>query len=242
MFNTFKVDRKSISNTVADYIKGLIDEGKFREGDRLPSEREMAKTLNVSRNTIREAYKILAAMGYLKIKHGNGVFVANYEDNIQNITNNIVIKENKIVELFTIRKVLEVTAIKLAMNRLDDKQIAELKYLLEYKKQALKEKTSYEELSSLDQKFHLTITKISGNTILLKIMMSLIDLLGEARFETLQIPGRVELSLKQHIKILKAMINHDVELAEKYMLEHLDSVEESILSNYKNGGTENAPL
>ncbi len=242
MFNTFKVDRKSISDTVADYIKGLIEEGKFQAGDRIPSEREMAKTLNVSRNTIREAYKILAAMGYLKIKHGNGVYVENYEESVLNITKNILLKKNQVVELFTIRKVLETTAVSLAMQNLHEKNEVKLRYILDVTKQALKEEPSNEELSNLDQKLHLTITRISGNSILLRIMMNLIDLLDEARFETLHIPGRAEISLKQHIKILEAMLSHDGVLAEKYMFEHLESVEKSILSNKEDGGKDNAPL
>lgn len=237
MFDKFELGHKSISNTVADYIKDLIDDEKFQAGEKIPSEREMCKKLNVSRNSIREAYKILDARGYLKIKHGDGVYVANYEDNIQNVTKNVFLKNDRVVELFTIRKVLETTAVKLAMNNLHEKELKELRYLLEYIKQTLKEEIPFEELSTLDEKFHLTITRISGNSILLRIMMSLISLIGETRFETLKIPGRMELSSKQHIKILKAMLKGDKDLSEKYMFEHLDSVENSILSNKRNGGT-----
>lgn len=242
MYETFKVDRKSISNSVADYIKDLIYENKFQEGERLPSERDMALKLSVSRNTVREAYKILAAKGYLEIKHGNGVFVANYEESIRNMANDFFLKKDQIVELFTIRKVLETTAVKLAVGNLNQQNEKELKHILEITKQSLKEKASYEELTNLDQKFHITLTKISGNSILLRIMMNLIDILGEARLEAVHIPGRGKLSLTQHIKIVEAMIDRDVERAEQSMIDHLNSVEASILANKQGGGNTDAPL
>ncbi|MCM3761853.1 FadR family transcriptional regulator [Alkalihalobacillus oceani] len=241
MFNTFKVNRKSISSSVADHFKELILDQKFAIGERLPSEREMSQKLHVSRNTVREAYKILAAKGYVDIKHGNGVFVANYEENIKHLADDFFLKKDQVVELFTIRKVLETTAVRLAMERLDEKTEKELNAILEITRQSLKEGAGKEELSNLDQKFHLTLTKISGNSILLRIMMNLIDVLSEARLEAVSIPGRGRLSLTQHIKIVEAMIERDLALAEQAMIEHLESVEESILLK-KDGGSGNASL
>jgi GntR family transcriptional repressor for pyruvate dehydrogenase complex len=86
MFETFKLDRKSISDSVNDYLKELIHQGKFKPGDKMPPERELVQLMNVSRNTVREAYKMLAAQGYLIIKHWNGVYVADEEMQIQQLT------------------------------------------------------------------------------------------------------------------------------------------------------------
>ncbi|OLS38358.1 hypothetical protein BTR22_06565 [Alkalihalophilus pseudofirmus] len=243
MYETFKVDRKSISASVAEYIQDLITEKKFTEGQKLPSEREMAQKLNVSRNTVREAYKILAAKGYLTIKHGNGVFVSKEEETIKHLTSQLFLRKDQIVELFTIRKVLETKAVELAIRNLTPQNKRELNSILHMTMETLSNDAGKEELAQLDQKFHLTITRISGNSILLRIMNSLIDLLGDARFETVKIPGRAELSLRQHLEIGEAIMQGSTDLAVKRMNDHLDSVEESILLNKKkNGGDSDADI
>lgn len=242
MFDTFKVDRKSISEEVVQYIKNLIHQEKFLPGEKIPGEREMAQKINVSRNTVREAYKILAAQGYLNIKHGQGVFISDEESQIRNLTSNFFLKQDDILELFSIRKVLETQAVIWAMENHKVDNHRELENILEDNRMALKNKASYEELSFLDQKFHLALSRMSGNSILLRIMMNLIDLLSDARTQTTQIPGRSEKSLKEHILIVEAMISNNPNLAKQRMLEHLDSVEKSIIQFQSKGGEHNVVL
>lgn len=240
MFDTFKVDRKSISDEVVQYIKDLIHQDKFSPGEKIPGEREMAKKINVSRNTVREAYKILGAQGYLNIKHGQGVFISDEESQIRNLTSSFFMRKDDVLELFAIRKVLESQAVIWAMEnpRLDHHR--ELKNILEDNKMALKNKASFEELALLDQKFHLALCRMSGNTILIRIMINLIDLLSEVRTQTIQIPGRSEQSLKEHILIVEAMITRDKKLAKQLILEHLSSVEKSIIKYQAKDGKDNA--
>lgn len=236
MFKEFKVERTSVSNTIADYIKSLIDEGKFKEGDKIPGEREMSQLLNVSRNSIREAYKILAAVGYLEIKHGNGVFITDDETKIRAITSSFFLKKDNITELFQIRKVLETSAIKWAIQNKDIETTEELKSLLSYLREHKNNSISIEELALLDQKFHLLITKMANNSVLIRIMTSLIDLLNESRLKSIHIPGRVDLSVQEHIKIAEAILEENVIKAKKQMLYHLESVEKSLLLNQGNEG------
>ncbi|MEW9673839.1 FadR/GntR family transcriptional regulator [Ammoniphilus sp. 3BR4] len=242
MFDAFKVDRKSISEEVVQYIRNLILQEKILPGEKIPGEREMAQKINVSRNTVREAYKILAAQGYLNIKHGQGVFISDEESQIRNLTSSFFIKQDDILELFSIRKVLETQAVIWAIEYHGMEHHRELKNILEDNRMALKNKASFEELSYLDQKFHLALSRMSGNSILLRIMMNLIDLLSEVRTQTIQIPGRSEQSLKEHILIVEAMMSNNKKLAKHYMLEHLSSVEKSIIKYQSEGGERNVSL
>jgi GntR family transcriptional repressor for pyruvate dehydrogenase complex len=231
VFETFKLDRKSISDSVVDYLKELIHQGKFKPGDKMPPERELVQLMNVSRNTVREAYKMLAAQGYLTIKHGNGVFVADEEMQIQQLTSAFFIKKDGLLELFAIRKVLETQAVKWVIEHYRPSYKTELMAILEESRDAFKNQADWEAISALDQKFHLALARLSGNSVLLRIMMSLVDLLSESRTESIRIPGRAFQSLNEHERIVAAIVEGNTERAQNYMLEHLDSVEQSIRRN-----------
>lgn len=84
-----------------------------------------------------------------------------------------------------------------------------------------------------DQDFHLSLAEISGNSVLIRIMYNLIDLLKESRENAMQIPGRPLKSLEEHQEIVKAIEKRDPVLAEKQMLKHLNSVENSFIHEMK---------
>lgn len=74
-----KLDRKSIVplyHQVVEKIKELIKKGEFTQGERIPSETELMKMFNVSRNTIRQAVQELIANGYLYVERGKGTFIS----------------------------------------------------------------------------------------------------------------------------------------------------------------------
>ena len=69
------VKKTPIVEQVIDKIRSSIIKGTFEEGSKLPSEQTLCKSLNVSRSTLREAYKVLQTMGYVELKPGRGAFV-----------------------------------------------------------------------------------------------------------------------------------------------------------------------
>ena len=223
-------NRKGVSEQVADSIKKKIHDGDYTAGQRIPGERDMALELSVSRNTIREAYKILEAYGYLTAKHGTGVFVASPEQQIQKMAEAFFVSSDQIKDFFAVRKVLEESTVKWAIENSETDDFSQLEEIVKEAKEAAKNK-NHERLADLDHKFHLTITNYSKNMVLIRIMYYLIDLLSESRTKSVQIPGRSIQSVKEHSKILEAMKNKDIFHAQKYMKEHLESVERSITNN-----------
>lgn len=229
MFESLKVGRRSVSGTVMNHIKQLIHEGQLLPGNKLPSEREMAAQTNVSRNTIREAYKMLEVEGYVVIKHGNGVFVADHESQLRKLTSSFFVKEDHIQELFSIRKVLEVEAAKWAAEKANPQDIRNLTNILNDMKTLVKEK-NFKEIILLDQEFHLQIARMSNNKIMLRIMLSLIDTINEVRTESVEIPGRARQSIREHTAILKAILEKNAQNAGNAMYEHLSNTENSLLT------------
>jgi GntR family transcriptional regulator, transcriptional repressor for pyruvate dehydrogenase complex len=224
-------NRKGISEQVADSIKKKIQSGEYKPGERIPGEREMGIELSVSRNTVREAYKILEAYGFLQVKHGTGVFVASPEHQIQKMTEAFFGSNEKIKDFFSVRKILEDWTVKWAIENMTDDQFTELEEVVDEANLILKGDIDYKRLSELDHKFHSTIAKNSNNAVLSAIMNYLIDLLSESRNKSMQIPGRALQSVQEHTQILQAIKQKNSELAQQCMKEHLESVERSITAN-----------
>lgn len=238
MVENFEYEKKGISQSVADHIKALILEKKYKENEKLPGEREMALNLKVSRNTVREAYKILEAYGYVIIKHGTGIFVASEEQQIKKMTSFFFVTDDQIMDLFAIRKILENSAVAWAIKNSTEEQIDELTRIVEEAQSiAIHDNNDYAELARLDHSFHMTLAKMSHNTVLIHIMNNLIDLLEESRMQGIKIPGRPVKSVSEHVDIVKAIKEKDIFLAQQFMSKHLESVEKSIVKNQNAAGS-----
>lgn len=235
MFKSLNDERKTFSKKVVEYIRELILEDQLKPGDKLPAERELAEMMKVSRPTIREGFKILSAMGFLNIKHGNGVFVSEPSERIQNLASFLFLQTDTIRELFEVRKTLETESAFRAAKRgtteflkqiyVKTKEVYETVLSDPFEDQAAEEKF----LSESDQEFHLMVAEAAGNEVALRIMNNLIDLLKQSRMQSMQIPGRVNQSLKEHILIAEALVARNADLARKNIYLHLNSVEEDLI-------------
>lgn len=223
-----QINRKGISEQVADRIKEKIQAGEYRVGERIPGERDMGIELSVSRNTVREAYKILEAYGYLTVKHGTGVFVAPPEHQIRKMTEAFFVSNSHMKDFFSVRKILEEWTVKWAIENSDDDPFMELEQVVNEANEIISGTIDYQRLAELDHKFHMTLANKSNNVVLVNIMNYLIDLLSESRNKSIQIPGRAIQSIQEHAKILQAIKQRDSQLAQQYMKEHIESVERSI--------------
>jgi len=236
MFKSIQDERKTVSRRVVEQIQELIASGKLRAGDKLPSERELAELMNVSRPTIREAFKILSASGLVEIKQGSGVFVADPSARLDNLASILFMQSDSIHELFEVRKMIETeSAAKAAVNGTEDylAAIGTLtrecydKVIVNPQFASAAEREEY--LSETDQTFHLMVAEAAGNEVVVRIMTNLIDLLKLSRMQSMKIPGRVEQSLKEHMAIARALKERKAEEARSLMLKHLSGVEADLL-------------
>jgi GntR family transcriptional repressor for pyruvate dehydrogenase complex len=235
MFKSVNEERKTFPKKVVEHIKELIFNGQLQPGDKLPPERELAEMMNVSRPTIREAFKILSAMGFLNIRQGHGVFVAEQSARIHNLASFLFLQTDTIRELFEVRKMIETETAAWAAKRGTSEFLEQISTKTNevYNRVVLnREFTNQEEqdqfLSESDQEFHLMVAEAAGNEVLLRVMTNLIDLLRESRMQSMKIPGRLVQSLKEHIQIADALVVRDSKLARKTMFEHLSSVEKDL--------------
>lgn len=231
-------EKKGISEKVADYIKEQIRLGVYPEGDKIPSERDMAISLDVSRNTVGEAYKILEAYGYLKAEHGRGVFIASEAEQIRKMTDAFFVSGDQINDLYAVRLVLEEAVVEWAVLNGTDEQIAALDSIVNDAIAAVKDDSNSADVANYDLRFHLCLAEMSKNEVANRIMHHLIDLLAKARTQSMQIPKRAEQSVQEHSVIVEAIKNRDVDGAKKAMRHHIESIDKSVREKRKhNRGT-----
>lgn len=240
MFKSINEERKTYSRRVVEHIQELIQSGRLKPGDKLPAERELAERMSVSRPTIREAFKILSAMGFLDIRQGNGVFVAEHSARLDNLASALFMQSDTIHELFEVRKMIETeSAAKAAVNGTTEFLNEIYEATRESYSRVIENPqfSSQEEretfLSESDQSFHLMVAEAAGNELVVRIMTNLIDLLRQSRMQSMKIPGRVEQSLQEHMRIAAMLKERNAEGARISMNEHLSSVEEDLLSELK---------
>lgn len=157
---------------VITYVKEQIAAGKLHTGDKLPTERELVKTLSLGRNSIREALRIMEAMGMLESRQGSGNYLSgNIEKTLtESMALMLLVKQIDYFQLSQLRRAIELFAYQGAIEHFTESQIEELSNIL------LKMKhSSGSEKASLDKQFHDTILAGCENTLIISIMNSLSD-------------------------------------------------------------------
>jgi DNA-binding GntR family transcriptional regulator len=196
------------------FLKKTILEGEFQAGDRL-IERELAAKLKISRTPIREALFRLESQGFVKTVPRKGVVVSD-------------ISENEVIEVFTILASLEVLAVKLAAQKMDNETRNELDQKI--KELNLLEQRSEEDFNLEHIQMNRLINKASKSPKLFEILSGLIDYIHMAANMGYETPGRRKESLKEHIGIMKALHDQDVEIAEYLMRIHIENSKKAYIN------------
>ncbi len=214
-----KVERlyRQISNVL---IKA-IEEGQFKVGETLPSERDLAKMLGVGRSSIREALVALEIAGWVEIRTGNGVFVL--RDEIPE--NDYAADDTSVEDLIETRELLESEIARIAARRRLPEQLDELQVELNEMKRI---GVDNDEFRQHDYRFHMLISEMTGNPVLRElneIIWKKREGALHRRFESHY--GNTE-SVAQlnidHTAIYEAIAEQDAGRARKMMQSHLENV------------------
>lgn len=231
--NTFK--RKNVSEEVVDYIQSKIREGDLTPGDKLPSEQVLSEELQISRASLREALQKLEVAGVIDIKHGKGSFISSNPSvkALKNLIPPLLLSINQgVIKLLEARRFVEIGTARLAAENAAQKHKEELKKCIKKMEQAI-EGENTEDFQQADLDFHLTVAESSGNEVLARLLDALRNLMVEQLNVILQVPGRMESSLKYHRKVYEAIVNGDGEKAGKVIDSHISNAEEDFKKSEK---------
>ena len=213
-------------SSAAEQLRHLIESNYFAPGDRLPSERELAALLGVSRTTVREAISSLEALGFIEVRHGSGSYVTSSapQRNLSPIWNAwYAVHRYELIHLLQVREALETKAALLAVAHAGPGLVGSLRPTLEEMRLAVA-RGDVEEAARLDARFHSTIDAACGNPILVQLLSSLETVLENDRLAVFSLPGRMERSLHDHILIIDAIERQDAEALQHAVRQHFANV------------------
>jgi GntR family transcriptional repressor for pyruvate dehydrogenase complex len=228
------IKSKKIYEEIMEQIESLIVQGGFNPGDKLPSEREMAERLGVSRGSVREALTALAAIGILDIRPGEGTFVASTsdQDTIEALAMIWSVERNSLAELMEVRRILESEAAALCAARATPEDVRHMELMLDDMKNTAER---HEQGVDFDLYFHFAIGQGTGNRVLHRLLNTLDQMMHQTflqnRQEMYASPGVAQRIISEHEVILEAIRNRDVQAAREGMLNHLDHVEAGLEKN-----------
>jgi GntR family transcriptional regulator, transcriptional repressor for pyruvate dehydrogenase complex len=224
------IRRNKVYEEVARQLERIILK-KLHPGDKLPSERELAESLGVSRSSIRDAIRSLELMGMVEPRQGAGTVVREISaDVLMNPLTNVLRHKMELVgEFLDFRKMLEPPLAARAANHASDDELQEMEEILRRQETKLRGgDLAIEE----DSEFHYSIAMASGNSVVLKVLDVIMDLLRDTRERSLQLEGRPQKSLAGHRRILTAIKRRDAEAARAAMMRHIEDVEEIVLNKF----------
>src|SRR5690606_24680597 len=231
--------RRRRSDGAAERIIQLITSGPLEVGDKLPGERELARSLGVSRSLVRESLRTVESFGLIDVRHGGGAIVtsttappaitagakraaegrAEEHDAGKAVLTHL--ERTTILAILEAREILELDIVELASERITEEES-------EWLRRAAERNDSWSD----NREFHVTLAATTHNFMLERLITMLLDLLGDAhQREHYPSPETAATLLEQHRGIAEAVIGKDAQLAQQLMREHFRQTRQTIVWN-----------
>lgn len=224
------IEPRRLYRQVADQIRALIDRGEYPAGSRLPTERELAAKLGVSRPTVREALIALEVDGRVKIRVGSGIYVLSAASAR---TSSTTAPLPGPFEILGARALIEGAVAEAAATSATRRDIAKLDDIL-----ALMRGTAHPGGDSIaaDRSFHVAVADILGNDAVTEIVSQLFDQRVNPYFKQLaryfETPDSWRSALEEHTAIRDAIASGDGSAAASAMRSHLVASQERFSKNF----------
>jgi len=215
------VEPQRLYRRIAEQIVRLIRRGEYRPGERLPPERDLARQLKVSRPSVREALIALEVEGYVEVRVGSGVYVAQRRPATRRA--DPLSGDAGPFELISARRLLESECSALAARQATPAQVRRMKAAL-----AAMDRDRRRAVMPIenDRRFHLEIADACGNSALALTVRTLWDQRAGPLFVTLEnhfdTPNLWEAAIEEHEAIMAAIEQHDPAAARAAMKRHMD--------------------
>ena len=222
-----EVKKTRIPEEIVGQIYRRIRDGSVRPGGRLPSERELAQQLGVSRASVREAMRLLDTRGLLVVRPGAGTYVT--EDTVEAIVqafSSLLTNESSAAgDVFEMRLLLEPHVVYLAAERATESDIRRMDEILEAQAAAIADGGTGVEL---DTEFHYAIAAATKNSALIAVTQAISEILLRSREASLLSPERSNTSLQSHRQVLAALRRRDPQEAQEAMHRHIAEIDREV--------------
>lgn len=214
------VSRKPLYERLVEHLRAYVVEAGLTAGQRLPSERELAERLGVSRASVRQAIVALEVQGIVEVRHGEGAFLRMTRLDSLPIADLVDLKR-RLPDIIDTRAAIEVKLAELAAQRRDSTDIEACDAALVHMAQEIEDGQLGE---AGDQEFHQGVVRAARSGLLERMYGIIVDDIAASRHESLSQVGRPKASLAQHRRILDAIRAGNGPAAAAAMREHLKTV------------------
>ena len=214
----------SNSNAIAG-ILAWINERRLQPGDKLPSERDFAERLGISRNAVREALATLVTLRMVESRPNSGIYLRHYEKE-SSFEAMVMLTEmgatpstTEVSETMEVRAHLELLALGLACVRRTDADIAHLEDIQQRTEKVLGQGGN---IAVEDTQFHIALAEATHNSVLVRVLNAFYQLTAGRRSVLFESHAQGEASAREHRLLLGHVRDQDVEKAQKLILTHMD--------------------
>jgi GntR family transcriptional regulator, transcriptional repressor for pyruvate dehydrogenase complex len=227
------VRRASVTDDVAERLISSIVGGRFEFGERLPPEADLAKYLDVGRQSVREAIRTLRVLGLVDVRQGDGTFVV--ESHAQFVTRAFgwaLLRDTRSArDIVEVRIAIEGELARAAARVATDDQLRELERAVADMDVHVNDLDAY---CAADVSFHLALARVADNTALESLLTAIQALLRDWVRSALERPGTLESAQRHHREILAAVKKHDAEAAQIAMRVHIEDMGSVLLARKSN--------
>jgi GntR family transcriptional repressor for pyruvate dehydrogenase complex len=215
--------RPSASERVAERLTSLIASGNIAPGDKLPSENELSKALQVSRPVVREALRGLAMMGIVATRQGGGAYVTDLKPNrlLAPLSFVLSLTDYSLESLFRARVVIDPGLAADAARHATEDEIVQLRELVDAGFKLTGDPVGFR---VMDAQFHELVGTIARNDFLDRVSRSLYSLAIDQRRKASHQPGVLDRSAVDHEAIVAAIAAHDADAAAAAMAVHVENI------------------
>lgn len=230
MFNSIRNNKAS--ELIVSQIRKNIFQGKLVPGDRLPAERLLMEQFSVSKQTLREAMRVLEFIGLIEIKKGTGggACIAEIDNNItmDMLANFLYFKDLSLNNLMEVRKIVEPYAAAVAADNISKEDLAKLKALIDLAEEQYKADDTSEGDFKNDLDFHCVIANSTQNPLLILLVTFIESLVSDKKANVKLDKKFLASVISDHKKIYEAIVKKDATLAGHAMRKHIDKVEKNM--------------
>lgn len=232
--NLVKIKRKTVVGQVMDKIRQLISSGRFKAGDKIPTESEMAETFGIGRSSIREAIKVFNYLGVLDTQTAKGTFVCDRSSiSAEALTWSILLGRDDYYDLIDTRGAIETWALVSLAEKYGDNpdsvrsEVEALKERIDGMKEAVAT-NNREELATADYDFHATVIAGGGNELFNAVYRVLRAFMYEEIEKSQQDFIDISTIIEEHQAFYDAILSGDGNLAMKTGREHVASIKKRL--------------
>jgi GntR family transcriptional repressor for pyruvate dehydrogenase complex len=217
------VSRTTLSEQVALQLASELDAKRWRPGEKLPSEAELCKVFNVGRSTLREALKSLSFIGLIRMRAGEGSYVADQKSRYMEgpllLAKGVLNSEKEVNDLCEARLLIETELAALCAQRATLQDFRALEKIVRDMKTAIDD--GADTVGGQDLSFHMAVAAASRNEVLATLLKNIQEALHELIEKSLHLPAGMELAYQQHRTLLEALKQRNPSIARKAMRTHL---------------------